>query len=179
MGLGTMVFSPIDQILITNLGPFMTMRIPGVVFFILVTIGAQWMIPPPEGLKPAGWEPSAAQKAAVHFTQREMISTPSFYKMWIAFMLGTASGLKMIGMASPVGQQVAGLSAAEAAAIVGLLGLFNDGRRIFWGSVSDKLGRTKTIALFSMITAATMFSLNFISTPVPFAIALFTITNAS
>lgn len=176
MGLGTMVFSPIGQALITNLGPFITMRILGVVFFALVTVGAQWMIPPPEGYKPAGWEPSASQKAAVHFTQREMMSTPSFYKMWIAFMLGTASGLKMIGMASPVGQQLAGMSAAEAAVIVGLLGLFNGGGRIFWGSVSDKLGRTRTIALFSMITALTMFSLNFISTPVPFAIALFTIT---
>lgn len=176
MGLGTMVFSPIGQALITNIGPFMTMRVLGGVFFVLVAIGAQWMVLPPEGYKPAGWEPSAKQKAAVHFTQREMISTPAFYKMWIAFMLGTASGLMMIGMASPVGQQLAGLSAAEAAAIVGLLGLFNGAGRIFWGSVSDKLGRTRTIAVFALITSMAMFSLNFISTAVPFAIALFTIT---
>ncbi|MFO7848634.1 MAG: OFA family MFS transporter [Spirochaetia bacterium] len=176
MGLGTIVFSPIGQLLIENIGPLMAMRILGIVFFILVTIGAQWMVLPPEGYKPAGWEPSERQKNAVHFTKKEMLSTPAFYKIWISFMVGTASGLMMIGIASPVGQEIAGLSVAEAAGIVGMLGLFNGGGRVFWGAASDKLGRTRTIAVYSLITALAMLTFNFISMSVPFAVSLFIVT---
>lgn len=176
MGLGTMVFSPIGQALIGSFGPFVTMRVLGVVFFVLVGVGARWMVPPPEGFKPAGWQPTEQQQSVMHFSQREMVSTAAFYKIWIAFMVGTASGLMMIGMASPVGQQLVGLSAVEAAAIVGMLGLFNGGGRIAWGSISDKLGRTRTVALFSLITAVTMLSFNLIRSSVGFSIALFTIT---
>ena len=177
MGLGTIVFSPIGQMLIGGIGPFLTMRIFGVVFFVLVTVGAQWMVLPPEGYKPAGWEPSEQQKNFAHFSQKEMISTISFYKIWIAFMVGTASGLMMIGIASPVGQEIAGLSAAKAATVVGMLGLFNSGGRVVWGSISDKLGRTRTVAVFSLITAIAMLSFNFIgSSSVGFAVSLFIIT---
>src|SRR6056297_1200341 len=176
MGLGTIVFSPIGQLMIANIGPLMAMRILGILFFILVTIGAQWMVLPPEGYKPAGWEPSEQQKREVHFTKKEMLTTPAFYKIWISFMVGTASGLMMIGIASPVGQTIAGLSVAEAAAIVGLLGLFNGGGRVLWGAASDKLGRTRTIAIYSLITALAMLTFNFISSSVPFAVSLFIVT---
>ncbi|MCK7577210.1 MAG: hypothetical protein MZV65_16140 [Chromatiales bacterium] len=84
----------------------MTMRVLGVLFFVLVGIGAQWMARPPEGrykLRGLGAD-GEAEGPFVHFSQKEMISTASFYKMWIAFMAGTASGLMMIGIASPVGQ---------------------------------------------------------------------------
>ncbi|MBS4032628.1 MAG: OFA family MFS transporter [Clostridiales bacterium] len=176
MGLGTIVFSPIGQMLIEIIGPLLAMRILGVVYFVLITIGAQWMILPPEGYKPEGWEPSVSQKNVVHYNPREMVSTASFYKIWISFMVGTASGLMMIGIASPVGQQIAGLSVPEAAAIVGMLGLFNGGGRVAWGAASDKLGRTRTIAIYSLITAVAMVTFNFISSSVPFAITLFTVT---
>ena len=59
---------------------------------------------------------------------------------------------------------------------MGLLGFFNGGGRIFWGIVSDKLGRTRTIAVYSLITAVAMITFNFISSAVPFAIAIFTVT---
>ncbi|MCW3491579.1 MFS transporter [Dethiobacter alkaliphilus] len=107
--------------------------------------------------------------------QSEMVSTLAFYKIWISFMVGTASGLMMIGIASPVGQEIAGLTVTEAAAIVGMLGLFNGGGRIFWGAASDKLGRTRTIAIYSLITAVVMLTFSFINSSITFAIALFTI----
>ena len=64
----------------------------------------------------------------------------------------------------------------EAAAIVGLLGLFNGGGRVLWGAASDKLGRTRTIAIFSLLTTIAMLTFNFISTSIPFAISLFIVT---
>ncbi|EEG78858.1 L-lactate MFS transporter [Dethiobacter alkaliphilus] len=175
MGLGTIVFSPIGQMLIESIGPLIAMRVLGVAYFVLVAIGAQWMVLPPEGYRPKGWEPTGTQKNVIHFNQKEMVSTLAFYKIWISFMVGTASGLMMIGIASPVGQQIAGLTVTEAAAIVGMLGLFNGGGRIFWGAASDKLGRTRTIAIYSLITAVVMLTFGFINSSITFAIALFTI----
>ena len=176
MGLGTIVFTPIGQALIGLIGPLATMRVLGVVFFALVTIGAQWMVVPPAGYKPEGWEPTGIQRDVVNYTQREMMRTPAFPKIWIAFMLGCAAGLMMIGQASPIGQQIAGLSVAEAAAIVGMLGIFNGIGRIFWGATSDKLGRMNTIAVVSAITGIAMISFNFISSGILFAIAISTVT---
>jgi len=43
------------------------------------------MVLPPEGYSSAGWQ----------LTKKEKLSTASFYKIWLAFM---------IGIASPVGQ---------------------------------------------------------------------------
>ena len=176
MGLGTIIFTPIGQALISSVGPLVTMRILGVVFFLLVVIGAQWMVVPPVGFKPVGWEPNATQKTIVNFSQKEMMRTAAFPKLWITFMFGCAAGLMMIGQASPIGQQLAGLSIAEAAAIVGVLGIFNGIGRIFWGSVSDRLGRMNTIALVSGLTGVAMLSFNLVSSPVPFVILISLVT---
>ncbi|MFH5882626.1 L-lactate MFS transporter [Liberiplasma polymorphum] len=176
MGLGTIIFTPIGQALISNVGPLVTMRILGVVFFLLVTIGAQWMVVPPLGYKPSGWQPNELQKNVVNYTQKEMMRTAAFPKIWIIFMLGCAAGLMMIGQASPIGQQLAGLTVVEAAAIVGVLGIFNGLGRIFWGFASDKLGRMNTIAVVSGITGIAMLSFSIISSAVPFAIAISIVT---
>lgn len=152
------------------------MRILGVAFFLLVTIGAQWMVVPPDGYKPAGWELLATQKKAVNYTQSEMFRTGSFIKLWITFMLACSAGLMLIGQASPIGQKVAGLTPVAAASLVGLLGIFNGLGRLLWGAISDKLGRMNTIATVSAITAVAMYSLNFVSTAMPFSIAIAIVT---
>ena len=176
MGLGTIIFTPIGQALISSIGPLVTMRVLGVVFFLLVFIGAQWMVVPPVGYKPAGWMPNETQKSVVNYTQKDMMRTAAFPKIWITFMLGCAAGLMMIGQASPIGQTLAGLTVTEAAAIVGVLGIFNGVGRIFWGSVSDKLGRMNTIALVSALTGVAMISFNFVSSAVPFVILISIVT---
>lgn len=176
MGLGTMVFSPIGHLLIERIGPLHALRLLGFLYFGLVALGSRWMLPPPEGYCPEGWEGRQNKIPAQDFTQKEMLSTPAFYKMWISFLLGTSAGLMMIGIASPVGRELAGLTAVQAAGVVGMLGLFNGGGRIFWGALSDKIGRTRTISLFSLITCAVMVWFNFIGSAPAFSVAIFTIT---
>jgi MFS transporter, OFA family, oxalate/formate antiporter len=176
MGLGTIVFTPIGQMLIENVGPLMALRILGVIYFILVIIGAQFMVLPPAGYRPANWILPATHRPEVNFTQREMLRSPSFAKIWIIFLLGCTSGLMMIGLASPIAQEIAGMSAAQAAVIVSMLGIFNGGGRVLWGGLSDKLGRMNTIAIFSAITAMAMISLNFFTGTIAFALAIFTVT---
>jgi len=87
--------------------------------------------------------------------------------------LNVTAGIGVIGMASPMLQEVFGgkligvdaaisaLDATQAAQIAaiaagftGLLSLFNIGGRFFWASMSDRLGRKATYAIFFLLGTA-------------------------
>jgi len=100
----------------------------------------------------------------------EAMATPQFWLIWAVLALNVTAGIGIIGMASPMLQEVfggklinvaAGFSdldagqkaqlATVAAAFTGLLSLFNIGGRFFWASVSDYLGRKATYAVFFLL----------------------------
>jgi MFS family permease len=70
--------------------------------------------------------------------------------MWFILLLNVTAGLGVLGQASAMIQEVFGgaISAAAAAAFVGLLSFFNMGGRLFWASLSDVIGRKVTFGLF-------------------------------
>jgi MFS family permease len=93
--------------------------------------------------------------------------TPQFRLVWLVLCLNVSAGIGILGMASPLLQEVfAGkllgnnltfgqLDAAQLASIAaiaagftGLLSLFNIGGRFFWASFSDYLGRKNTYFVF-------------------------------
>ena len=93
--------------------------------------------------------------------------TPQFWLLWWVLCLNVTAGIGVIGMASPMLQEVFGgrltggdagfddltgaqkdQIAAIAAGFTGLLSLFNIAGRIAWASSSDRLGRKPTYSLF-------------------------------
>jgi OFA family oxalate/formate antiporter-like MFS transporter len=176
MGLGSLVFTPIGRMMVLSRGVMSTWFILGLIFMVMITAGSYFLKLPPKGYKPEGWEPTVLGKATVNFTQKEMLSTPTFYLLWIMFLIGSAAGLMVIGLASPIGQQIAGLTAWQAAGVVSLLGIFNGLGRIIWGTASDRIGRTKTLFALFITTALAMFSFSFVSSLIPFFISIATVT---
>jgi OFA family oxalate/formate antiporter-like MFS transporter len=177
MGLGSLVFTPVGRAMVLSRGVMSTWLILGFVFMALVCTGSLFLKLPPAGYRPPGWEPSmAGNQASANFTQREMLATPAFYGLWLMFLVGSAAGLMVIGLASSIGQQIAGLTSSEAAAVVSMLGIFNGAGRILWGALSDRIGRMRTLAALFLITAAAMASFTVVSSMVPFAIAISTVT---
>jgi MFS family permease len=96
--------------------------------------------------------------------------TPQFWLVWGVLMLNVAAGIGILSMASPLLQEVfggrligvnapfdqltpaqLGSIAAIAAGFTGLLSLFNILGRIFWASLSDKLGRKVTYTIFFVL----------------------------
>ena len=65
--------------------------------------------------------------------------------------LNVSAGIGVIGMASPMLQEIFGASAAVAAGFTGLISLFNIGGRFFWASLSDRIGRKATYATFFIL----------------------------
>jgi MFS transporter, OFA family, oxalate/formate antiporter len=147
----------------------------GVLFAVLVAIGSLAMINPPEGYRPAGWQPltgaAADASGGVDFSEREMIATPQFWSLFFIFLVGATSGLMIIGIIRLVGCEClmsSGLSEPEALLATGTaMGLFyalaNGVGRIVWGKISDQLGRRTSIALMSALQGVMMIAFYYVA----------------
>ncbi|HGJ66170.1 TPA: MFS transporter [bacterium] len=148
--------------LLENFGVLRVFLIYGIVFAVAVLIGSIWMKNPPEGWKPAGWNPTEQKKgkksASVgDIKPSQMLRSPQFYGLWVMFIFSGMSGLMTIGIIKLFGidalQQRGGFDATQASIIAGtamavFYSLANGIGRIVWGTVSDKIGRK--LSLFIM-----------------------------
>jgi len=163
-GAGALVMSPIAARLIVSKGIPTTFVGFGIVYLILVVIAAQFYCNPPQGWRPAGWEPrSAVSKAAstYDFSVREAVSTWQFWLLWAMLFLNVSAGIMIISQASPMAQskEFVGMTAAAAASMVGLISIFNALGRVFWAWVSDSIGRARVYFLLYLIQAIVFFML--------------------
>ncbi|MBN1590930.1 MAG: OFA family MFS transporter [Pirellulales bacterium] len=140
----------------------------GIAFAVIVVIGSIWMVNPPEGYKPAGWEPpaSAAGKSggSIDVTSSEMLATPQFFLLWFMFIAGAMAGLMVIGCIKLFGidalrstgmeEEVASGCAGTAMAV--FFALANGLGRIGWGIASDKLGRKASLFLMLLTQGVVM-----------------------
>src|SRR5260370_23379517 len=148
-GAGSAIFGPLSQLkLIPNYGLPATFRILGAMFFVMTIIGAILLKNPPVGYQPAGWAPAAGSKsagAAHEFSPGEMLRTPAFYLMWVAYALGCSAGLMVISQLVPFARSV-GIAAAALSTMTLVVGAFgNASGRILSGWMSDKLGRINVL----------------------------------
>ncbi|MEO0097952.1 MAG: OFA family MFS transporter [candidate division WOR-3 bacterium] len=157
-GAGALIVAPIARSLIDTINVFNTFILLGISFLILVIIGALILRNPPEGYKPEGWTPPPTSQATTYgYSSLEMLSTYQFYLIWLIYFFGCATGLMIIGQTSPIGQDLAKLTKETAAFAVSLLAIFNALGRIFWGKVSDIIGRMKTLFLMFLICGIAVF----------------------
>jgi MFS transporter, OFA family, oxalate/formate antiporter len=134
------------------------------VYLVVMTLSALYLEPPPAGWKPAGLEEALAsgkKKPAMDLmpmNANEAVRTLPFYGLWIMMFINITCGIALISVASPMAQEVTGMSALVAGGVVGLVGLFNGAGRLGWASFSDVIGRPNTyIAFFAMQIAAFWF----------------------
>lgn len=153
--------------LIATYGLSTTFIIYGLAYMVLILIGSIWMRLPPAGWLPEGFEASApaAAKGREDFSVAEMLHTPQFYLIFITFAVSAGAGLMSIGLMKlyPMeALQSAGYSAMEASAIAGtamavFFSLANGIGRIVWGTMSDKLGRRRSVIIMTASQAVFLF----------------------
>ncbi|MHC4553156.1 MAG: OFA family MFS transporter [Planctomycetota bacterium] len=143
----------------------------GIVFLATVLIGSIFMVDPPKGYKPAGWEPPAPTDAGatgtLDMTSRQMRATPQYY-MLVAMFTGSAlAGLMVIYCIRLFGVdalQASGATtdAADAGVIAGTAmawyAILNGLGRIIWGTISDKIGRKCSLFLMCLFQGIIMLA---------------------
>lgn len=147
--------------LIATRGVNGTFTIFGIIFIICVTLGALLLSNPPAGWKPANWTPktgTVGAAAAEDFTQGETIRMGQFWLLWFAYVCATGAGLMVIGCLKNYGELECSLTSAVAGSALGLLALFNGLGRIVWGTISQKLGARRAIALNGILQAAMLLA---------------------
>ena len=156
VGFGGVVFTPIIESLIktfggTGVGEAKTFMVLSGVFLVVCTVGSIFMKNPPDNYSTA----ASAATTAKSLTTSETLKTPEFYLATVALLLSCMGGLMMIGFAKPI----AVAKGLESTATIGVLAIsmFNSFGRLFWGMVSDKLGRINTILV--LLTGAMICSL--------------------
>jgi len=143
----------------------------GIVFLLMVLLGSIVMVNPPEGYKPAGWnppEPVAGSNAtgSVNMETSEMLKTPQFYSLWLMFFGSALAGLMVIYCIRLFGIDALQSSGASAdAALAGTIAgtamawyaILNGLGRIVWGTVSDKIGAKRSLFLMCLLQGIIMF----------------------
>lgn len=179
-GGGAMIGAPLANWLMehfktpTSVGVWETFLAMGAIYLIFMMIGAFRYRLPPMGWKPEGWTAPSEKKTMIsehHVHLNNAHKTPQFWLIWWVLCLNVSAGIGVIGMASPILQEVfAGkliglpdvgfnaLSVAQkaqiagiAAGFAGLLSLFNIGGRFVWASLSDYIGRKNTYYTFFIL----------------------------
>jgi MFS family permease len=185
-GGGAMIGSPLADRLMRyfagpdSVGVWQTFLVLAVVYFPFMMLGAFAYRLPPEGWVPEGWRanPSGGSGGgrpvvAASLTAAEACRTPQFWLLWLVLCLNVSAGIGVIGMASPMLQEIFGgrllggtaafetldagqvaRVAAMGAGFTGLLSLFNILGRFFWSSLSDTLGRKATYGIFFLLGLA-------------------------
>jgi MFS transporter, OFA family, oxalate/formate antiporter len=174
-GAGALVMSPLAAREIVARGVPATFLTLGAVYLVLVVITAQFYKNPPEGWRLEGWEPrTAVSKAAstYDFTVKEAMRTAQFWLLWFMLFLNVSAGIMVISQASPMAQQLVGLTPVAAASIVGVISIFNGLGRVFWAAVSDFIGRARVYFLLYLIQVGVFFSLPHLHTATLFTIAV-------
>ena len=127
-------------------------RIVGAAFLLLMFCASLLTDTPEPGWVPGGCEAGGKASnagAANDLTWKEMFGDRRFYLIWLAFLGGCVSGLMLIGHASTIGKEVAGISSGEAALLVGIMAVANFLGRMLMGGLSDKIGRYQTCLLYT------------------------------
>ena len=149
-GGGTALFIPFIQSTIRDSGYQSAFIVTGIVQGIVIAIAAQFLRHPPAA--PAAAKAETKTTAIIEkkqLTTMEVLRTPQFYVMYVAFVLMATGGLLVTANAGPMAKSW-GFSITLAAT---LSPLANGAARVFWGWVSDRLGRENTM-IFTFVLQA-------------------------
>lgn len=145
-GAGAVITGPVGSLLANTVGVFATFAILGIIYLIAVAGAGTFMRNPPEDWSPGGNRVSSgggasSQQAAVDFSFGGAIRTWQWFALWAILFLNVTAGIALITEASPMAQEIAGVSVGVGAVLVSLVSIGNGAGRFLWAWLSDAIGR--------------------------------------
>lgn len=154
-GSGSILLAPIATNMIERMGVNDTFKILGGVLLVVICAASFLMENPPVQEKTVG---SLSEKDKDY---KEMLRDSNFWILWAIYTFAATSGMMIIGHAANLANVY---SLGTGAVIVMIVGLANTLGRVFWGSVSDKIGRYKTIVAMFIVSGSGLLLVNFTNT---------------
>lgn len=181
MGFGFASFlgAPLMTALIQSVGLDWTFWSLSLIYLCVMGVSALYLEAPPQGWAPV--RSASAKKTSLKTINLmpmdavEAVRTLPFYGLWLMMFINITCGIALISVASPLIQEMTGVSAMAAAAVVGMNGLFNGAGRIGWASISDSLGRPMTYVTFFLIEVVCFWSLPELQDLLVFQVAIYLI----
>jgi MFS transporter, OFA family, oxalate/formate antiporter len=133
----------------------------GIVVGVLILFAAQFMRNPKPGSVPAAAR--AAAKGTTVRSQREdfnsfeMLRTPQFYVLFLMMLMMGVGGLMVTAQVAPVADSLK-VGAAALTVALSLNPVANGAGRVFWGWISDHLGRERTMSVAFFLQALALMS---------------------
>lgn len=151
-GFAALIAGPVMQYLIAHVGLINNFLILGVVYMVIMTASSLYLKAPANPVSFKKDSDKSAMYVHTHgMTAKEAMKTWQFSALWWIFFVNITCGIGLLSLASPMAQEVIGMTPAAAASMVGIIGIFNGGGRILWSTVSDYLGRGYTYILFFIL----------------------------
>lgn len=184
-GFAALISAPAGEALISSVGISKAFYILGACYFIVMMAASQYIEPPPEGWQPKGMDEKARADGKSQekkgdlsqMTAKQAIKTRPFWLLWTMLFLNTTAGIAIISVASPMGQDLTGMTAITAASVVGIMGVFNGGGRLVWATISDYIGRPNVYTVFFIIGGTSYFILPITTSVILFEILVFAIVS--
>jgi len=171
-GSGSALFVPFISNIV-NHGDYRTAFLStGIVQGLVIILAAQFISSPgPHVVLPPA--PVLSKTTRVSFNSAEMLRTPHFYMMFLMALMMGVGGLMTTAQVAPMAKNF-GIGAATVTLALFINPLANGGARLFWGWVSDHLGRENTMILAFVLQAAALFSVVALghSSPLMFIVTL-------
>ena len=178
-GMGAFFVGKLAPGMLASMGVANTFFVLGAVYLVVCTAAALMFRNPPAGWLPDGFTPSAKTVSAEDsFSWDEAKKTPQWYMIWAMLFLNVSAGLGLLSQLSPMGQEILKKSISDPAAlaakgglILAIASIFNGLGRLFWASMSDKIGRKNVFLVMFASQAALYFFLPQINNATMFTVA--------
>jgi MFS transporter, OFA family, oxalate/formate antiporter len=149
-GAGSALFIPMIARILAHSGYKDAFLYTGIGQGILIVIVAQVLHNPGPDFQvsAAAKKPVSARirRNTLDFNSGQMMATPHFWVLYVAFVLTSIGGLMITAQASPVGRSMH-IAAAMIVAAVAWSRVANGAGRIFWGWFSDLVGREMAMVI--------------------------------
>jgi len=177
-GAGSLLSAPLAGKLMQSVGLMPTFAYLGVALGALAIGSGFFMRNPPQGWRPAGWTPTAAQLAQRSdrdYTLAEALRTWQWWALCGLMSINTMAGLSVVSQASPMFQEIGKVSAVAAASLVGVISIANGLGRVLWAWISDVTGRKAAFLAMYLLQAVLFWTFHWISSPAILTIVIFII----
>lgn len=163
-GLASVYIAPLAKYLLGTWGLQQSMLFFGIAFLLVVCILGLFLQNPPQGFVPTKFVERRSQSDAniqaramfveTNIAPLEMMKSSNFWLLWFLYFIGAGAGLMVIGSVAGMAKSSLGANAFLA---VALLAIGNAGGRVAAGALSDKIGRSRTLASVFLLQALLMF----------------------